>query len=236
MSEEAKDLVRKLLKLDPVERLTAAQCLEHPWLAPVPQKSASAISSVRSFPQPCSPGRSLRTIENLRQLSGSLPGSRSGTLGSSGSLTRMADKFNATAVVGSIPESPGKSFPSPLSKALDYNLEPLRRQASLKSGQAGKGGLAGEEDDVTRLRITLDLVGTEAGIVDSRAVGLGATRDGGFMPCSPVMTSPLGVAMALASQKKKDDEFADLDASFVVEEERQESPDGADGELQEEWG
>ncbi|KAJ3370986.1 hypothetical protein GGF31_003716 [Allomyces arbusculus] len=34
VSETAKDFIRHLLKLDPNERLTARQALEHPWLAP----------------------------------------------------------------------------------------------------------------------------------------------------------------------------------------------------------
>ena len=32
-SEESKDLVRNLLIMDPSQRLTAEQCLSHPWLA-----------------------------------------------------------------------------------------------------------------------------------------------------------------------------------------------------------
>lgn len=32
VTEEAKDLVKKLLKVDPTERLTAQQTLNHPWL------------------------------------------------------------------------------------------------------------------------------------------------------------------------------------------------------------
>ncbi|XP_013397255.1 calcium/calmodulin-dependent protein kinase type IV-like [Lingula anatina] len=32
VSENAKDLVRQLLKVDPAERLTSSQALEHPWL------------------------------------------------------------------------------------------------------------------------------------------------------------------------------------------------------------
>ncbi len=33
VSEEAKDMIRGLLTLDPEKRLTADQCLSHPWLA-----------------------------------------------------------------------------------------------------------------------------------------------------------------------------------------------------------
>ena len=33
VSSEARDLVQKLLLADPNERLTAVQCLSHPWLS-----------------------------------------------------------------------------------------------------------------------------------------------------------------------------------------------------------
>ena len=33
VSSEARDLVQKLLLADPDERLTADQCLSHPWLS-----------------------------------------------------------------------------------------------------------------------------------------------------------------------------------------------------------
>ena len=32
MSEEAKDFIRHLIAVDPKSRMTAEQCLEHPWL------------------------------------------------------------------------------------------------------------------------------------------------------------------------------------------------------------
>ena len=32
MSEDAKDFIRKLIVVDPTKRMTALQCLEHPWL------------------------------------------------------------------------------------------------------------------------------------------------------------------------------------------------------------
>ena len=37
VSELAKDLVSKLLEKDPKKRMTAAECLEHPWIK-VPHK------------------------------------------------------------------------------------------------------------------------------------------------------------------------------------------------------
>jgi serine/threonine protein kinase len=32
ISKEAKDLITKLLKVDPVERFTATEALDHPWM------------------------------------------------------------------------------------------------------------------------------------------------------------------------------------------------------------
>ena len=255
VSDNAKDLVRKLLKMNPAERITAGQCLEHPWLAQPPEPIRGAnlntISPFSSAPQPCSPGgaigANLRTVENLRQLSGSLSESKSGILGSASSSYRVSDKSSLIATIGSISESPPKPFPSPLSKALDYSLEPLRRQAPpLQNGGKGEEGRHLMEDDgVTRLRITLDLVGTEAGIMDSRAAIRGGVGASTFIAaCSPAEPSPLG--LATESQKgentckdgkmDRDELFGDLDAAFVVEEDRKEGSNDANGDLQEDWG
>ncbi|MBA0695178.1 hypothetical protein Goari_005410 [Gossypium aridum] len=45
ISESAKDLVRKMLTMDPNERLTAAQVLEHPWLREGGEASDKPIDS-----------------------------------------------------------------------------------------------------------------------------------------------------------------------------------------------
>lgn len=39
VSDEAKDLIRSLLNVDPAQRLTVNQALSHPWLAEVNQKT-----------------------------------------------------------------------------------------------------------------------------------------------------------------------------------------------------
>jgi len=41
VSEEARDLIQKLLCRDPTERLTLSQVLKHPWLSKVESKSKS---------------------------------------------------------------------------------------------------------------------------------------------------------------------------------------------------
>merc|ERR1711918_244714 len=45
ISEEAKDLIRNLLEVDPNERYNAEQLLQHPWIAKVPEASVE-------FPDP----------------------------------------------------------------------------------------------------------------------------------------------------------------------------------------
>jgi len=41
VSDSAKDLVRRLLEKDPKKRMTAAECLEHPWIIGVGAPSAA---------------------------------------------------------------------------------------------------------------------------------------------------------------------------------------------------
>jgi calcium/calmodulin-dependent protein kinase I len=49
VSEGAKDLIRKLLVVDPKDRYTAAQIFEHPWMQPVPE-STDADGAVKPKP------------------------------------------------------------------------------------------------------------------------------------------------------------------------------------------
>jgi len=228
VSDEAKDLVRGLLKMDPRERLTAGQCLEHPWLQEVVEieavtsvlggdgtgSAAINLSGRRSSPL-SSPQRSLRTVQNLRQLSGAL--SRSSGLGGSsygvgGDLQRQKD--------ASPPSSPPTLFSrSPLSKTLDYNVDDLRKNASSLGIEETTSSRNNEEmrkkdfrkedsADVANLRMTLDLVGTQNGILDSRvARATGAGEGLVQLPASPT------------GESREKDEFADLDAAFVEEEE-----------------
>lgn len=49
VSAEAKDLISKLLVVNPLERLTAAQALEHPWLSSDEDKlAANALESAKA--------------------------------------------------------------------------------------------------------------------------------------------------------------------------------------------
>jgi serine/threonine protein kinase len=45
VSEEAKDLIRHLLKINPVERYTAEEALNHPWVSSIAAVSAAAVST-----------------------------------------------------------------------------------------------------------------------------------------------------------------------------------------------
>ncbi|KAL4525098.1 hypothetical protein Ndes2526B_g07276 [Nannochloris sp. 'desiccata'] len=247
VSDEAKDLVKSLLKMEASERLTAAQCLEHPWLQEVvgreasgagaadtggvlgggaPSSPAITIGGKRSG-QLSSPERSLRTVQNLRQLSETLRGSSSGGLG--GGSTGSADGDLQKQVGVSPSSSPTLLSRSPLSKALDYNLDAVRKHASalgIKKETLSDGNNEDREmkkndyrdkdsADVTNLRLTLDLVGTQGGILDSQVAR--ATGAGEGLVQLPASPSTLNAVAAGVGRTR--DEFADLDAAFVEEEE-----------------
>jgi serine/threonine protein kinase len=181
VSEEAKDLVKNLLKMDPSERYTAVECLGHPWLAlemeeevddkgVVGSRTPAVAIAGQKNNRLSSPERSLRTVENLRQLSESLRGSKSGGLGSS---------FGANQHL-----------------SLKSECEKEEEEESV---------------DVVNLRLALDLIGTEAGIVDSVA----ARATGAGKGLVELPGSPRNADQLTGGGK---DEFADLDASFVEEE------------------
>ena len=284
VSEEAKDMVRGLLNVDPVQRLTAAQCLEHPWLSPVvgsgsggeevgdeeneekekekEEQGAKMAVMSSSFDRHNTPTK-LKTIENLKMLkiSNSIPlGMPTDySMESVPSLSTAAAAAAAVEVVAASPpqhahphtfshqlaSSLPKQHPSPLSQALDYNLGPLRRQASelqVESERARSGGREkeGEHKGIANLRVTLDLTGTEAGIMDKRAYMEKTGNDGTTAFAYAAPSSPsFGASVAAEKEREEkktraknlDMEFAALGASFVDEEEQQ-----SDGEEDEEEG
>lgn len=127
----------------------------------------------------------LRTVENLRKLGSSFTkthssgssGGSGGGLGSftgrnSASLSKFAERVSSL-VIGSPPKSP-PVHKSPLSKALDYDLEPLRRHADehgkqcVRQAQYESDGSMHDGKQLSNLRVQLELVGTKAGIQDRR--------------------------------------------------------------------
>jgi len=51
ISEDAKDLIRKLLRVNPAERLSLEDCLQHPWMGTLAVSGSSDASSVASVPR-----------------------------------------------------------------------------------------------------------------------------------------------------------------------------------------
>lgn len=54
VSDEAKDLVRKLLAYDPAKRISAAEALQHPWIKKQTSKvdkgiATKALSNLKNF-------------------------------------------------------------------------------------------------------------------------------------------------------------------------------------------
>lgn len=139
VSNNAKNLIRGLLEVNPGQRLTAAQCLQHPWLKEsLPLSSRETGEEREGFTEGerCQQAGStadgkLKTIENLKRLS----------------LTREAS--------GS------------LTKALDYDLESLRQEEPARKYGHSQGCVDGRE--IAQLKVTLDLVGKHAGLQDSLA-------------------------------------------------------------------
>jgi len=72
ISEEAKDLIRCLLEIDPNTRITADQALAHPWVSPPTTTSTSSkTSSKTSFtkPSPVPPSADVPNNSKKRNLS-----------------------------------------------------------------------------------------------------------------------------------------------------------------------
>jgi len=238
VSDEAKDLVKGLLKMEPSERLTAAQCLKHPWMQEVIETAGAGIAgggvhgspainiSGRGSSQLSSPQRSLRTVQNLRQLSQTLlGGSESSGLGGSSPAGLGGDLQKH--VNASPPSSSPTLFSnrSPLSKTLEYSLDAVRKHASsLGIEETTSNGINEEmrkkdfrkkdSAEVANLRLTLELVGTQGGILDSQAARATGAGDG----LVKLPASPTKVQAIAAEEGRKRDEFADLDAAYVEEE------------------
>jgi hypothetical protein len=254
VSQDAKDLVRGLLNVHPEARLTAEQCLQHPWLAgpktileengaedgsnsnsvanpptvngrPPSAESTGALSTWPSLLTTTS--GELCTSENLR-LSGSFHGGNDAAaalLQTTASLTRQVSveesdqggvlgklKDRASLVLAGTSLANRGDMPSPISRALEYSLEPVRRRE--EPGIRGDGAVAAKgntrseavEGEIARLRVSLDLMGTVAGIGDSRAAAIDKGAAAG-MPGSPAGIHSL-----------PNDHFADLGALHVEEE------------------
>lgn len=215
VSEEAKDLVRGLLTLNPEHRLTADQCLRHPWLANTQAAASADGPNAAPLPPSAAQGqqssdRELKTVENLRQLgSGALSfkkelsAERISPAGSSKGLGRLVEKVPFLGAKG--PSA------SPISQALDYDLAPIRRLSSI-ARQDDAARTSEDPMQLTRLKVALDLVGTKAGIQDARA--------------GTVVTGP-GSPVAARGVRSSPDHFADLDAAYVEEESHE--PHAEDG-------
>ena len=103
VSEEAKDLVRRMLVVDPSKRITAGDILKHPWLLPLNAQelppevvldpnSKIAKSMIRPIPKQIGSGSSLGS---LRVLSGHVQARRSEKLASS--FTRLVSSLQSGA-------------------------------------------------------------------------------------------------------------------------------------------
>lgn len=62
ISDDGKDFIEKLLQYDPKMRLTASQCLEHPWLA-LPTETSTSTPSTKSKPESPSPPPSSKSTK-----------------------------------------------------------------------------------------------------------------------------------------------------------------------------
>jgi len=106
VSEEAKDLVRRMLVTDPKKRITAAEVLEHSWLGHLeaPETAADSPSSTTEagLPSPTSASRPISksigsgmSLGSLRVLSGHVQARRSEKLASS--FTRLVSSLQSGA-------------------------------------------------------------------------------------------------------------------------------------------
>ena len=107
VSPEAKDLVKKMLLVDPAKRISANQALRHPWLASLLDGDTDEISALGSVPTTAGGGvgsgpasaRSQHSLGSLRLLSGHVAHRRSEKLASS--FTRLVSTLQGEGAWGS---------------------------------------------------------------------------------------------------------------------------------------
>ena len=241
VSDEAKDLVRRLLTLDPKERISAAECLGHPWLAPsiapestdyqnvLGNKIASGTST-NSFLTPdatqrkaarlvldkAASLRELRTVQNLRLIS-------SGECSSMPSFPYNPENFAGLGKKGDSPnESHNRKTGASLSKALHYSLETIRAQETSMDAVNDQGHqeshvvspkneLRQDDRKLSQLRVSLDLVGTAAGILDAKAAQAQTGEYGKSYEKSMTPNSP----ETSFKTYELNDEFEDMDLTPV---------------------
>lgn len=97
VSEEAKDLLRQLLKVNAAERLPLEGCLRHPWVT----QRAPSLSSVGSPPQ------ALEPLQILQESAGSAATGVAGAVRSAVSAAASGTAQSSTAVVRWQAEEPG---------------------------------------------------------------------------------------------------------------------------------
>mmetsp|Transcript_26053 Transcript_26053/g.43400 ORF Transcript_26053/g.43400 Transcript_26053/m.43400 type:complete len:353 (+) Transcript_26053:183-1241(+) len=99
ISGQAKDLVRKLLMVDPKERLTAAQILEHEWMVSV--SSSAPIAHFQNNLKAYNAKRRFRGAIHAIQLTSLMKIKKGGALGDVLGSSKNKDNSNSAAAVSS---------------------------------------------------------------------------------------------------------------------------------------
>ncbi|KAI7845929.1 hypothetical protein COHA_000475 [Chlorella ohadii] len=102
VSGEAKDLIRKLLVVDPAQRLTCEQVLQHPWMSQVLDEGAQLPATAAAIKQELTRRRSSNRSGTLQQrieeaLRETPSGSRAATPAVSASVTPLRSDMQAAA-------------------------------------------------------------------------------------------------------------------------------------------